>query len=369
MFTRIAGERLPGTMFERKFSELKPNRASSFPNVALISEDRSLAEMLRAALEACYGTSEVRSYGGRAALTLERVDLVLVDALGLAGEGVEARVLDAKVALDRLANEAPVVVLGDARELDWVEAAVASGATDAVDRESITPDRLGLVVERAMARAEADVRRVMLIRELKAAANQLKSKNAALEQRVAKLEAEAWTDPLTGLANRWQLEHRMDQMFAEAVRYGGDIACVMIDLDGFKEVNDSAGHAAGDELLRLVGHVVSDCIRQSDFAARYGGDEFVIVMPKTSSAVALSVARRLQDRFASESRSWGVDCGCGECGMSIGVASLEGSRPVDAVQLLVNADRALYASKKAGKGEVRVFEPRPVDGDAVRKVE
>ena len=345
------------------------SRSNSFPNVALITEDPALVGALRRSLSACYGDCSLRAFGGCSALTLERVDLVLIDSAAMGCERVEARVLDAKAALDRLGSEAPVVVLGDVTDLEWVGVAIEAGATDAVDRQSVTPDRLGLVVERAMARAEVDVRRVMLIRELKASANQMKSKNAALEHRVAKLEAEAWTDPLTGLANRWQLEHRMGQMFAEAVRYGGDIACVMIDLDGFKEVNDSAGHAAGDELLRLVGHVVSDCIRQSDFAARYGGDEFVIVMPKTSSDVALSVAKRLQQKFLEQARAWGVDCGCAECGMSIGIASLDRSRPLDAPQLLVNADRALYASKKAGKGEVRVFEVRPVDGDAVRKVE
>jgi two-component system, cell cycle response regulator len=360
---------LPRPRIERKFQALSHARSNSFPNVALISEDRSLSLRLRTALEACYGSSELLALGGRSALTLERVDLIMIDAMGLAPGGVEGRVLDARAALDRLASDAPVIVLGDPRELAWVQEAIEAGATDTVDRDSLTADRLGLVVERAMARAETEVRRIALIRELKAASNQMKTRNAALEQRVARLEAEAWTDPLTGLANRWQLENRLGQMFAEAVRYGGDMSCVMIDLDGFKEVNDSSGHAAGDELLRLVGHVVSDCIRQSDFAARYGGDEFVIIMPKTGSEVALTVARRLQEKFIEQARAWGLDCGCTECGMSIGIASLQESRPLDAEQLLVNADRALYASKKAGKGEVRVFEPRPVDGDAVRKAE
>lgn len=360
---------LPRPRIERKFEALSHARSNSFPNVALVSEDRSLSLRLRTALEACYGSSELLALGGRSAMTLERVDLVMIDAMGLPPGGVEGRVLDARAALDRLASDAPVIVLGDPRDLDWVQEAIEAGATDTVDRDSLTADRLGLVVERAMARAEAEVRRIALIRELKASSNQMKSRNASLEQRVARLEAEAWTDPLTGLANRWQLENRLGQMFAEAVRYGGDMSCVMIDLDGFKEVNDSAGHAAGDELLRLVGHVVSDCIRQSDFAARYGGDEFVIIMPKTGSDVALTVAKRLQQKFLEQGRAWGLDCGCTECGMSIGIASLQESRPLDAEQLLVNADRALYASKKAGKGEVRVFLPRPVDGDAVRKAE
>ena len=348
---------------------LAGDRPISFPNVALVSEDPALARALGEALERCYGSTSVQSVSSRSAMVLNRVDLVLIDAHGRSRERVEGLVLDAKAALDRLASEAPVVVLGDAQVLDWVDAAIESGATDAVDRDSVSPDRLALVIERAMARAEVDVRRVMMIRELKATNNQLKSKNAGLEQRIAKLEAEAWTDPLTGLANRWQLENRLGQMFAEAVRYGGDLSCVMIDLDGFKEVNDSAGHAMGDELLRLVGHVISDCIRQSDFAARYGGDEFVLVMPQTSSDVALSVATRLQAMFREQARAWGVDCGCAGCGMSVGIASLQQSRPIDADQLLVNADRALYASKKAGKGEVRVFEPRPVDGEAARKAE
>lgn len=344
-------------------------RSNSYPNVALITDDQSLIVRLRSALEACYGSSEMRSLGSRSAMTLEHVDIVMIDAMGIGHGEIEGRVLDARAALDRLASDAPVIVLGDPRDIEWVQHAVESGATDTVDRSGLTADRLGLVVERAMARAEVEVRRIALIRELKATNNQMKTRNAALEQRVAKLEAEAWTDPLTGLANRWQLENRLGRMFAEAVRYGGDISCVMIDLDGFKEVNDSAGHAAGDELLRLVGHVVSDSIRQSDFAARYGGDEFVIVMPKTSCEVAETVAVRLRQKFLAQAKAWGLDCGCAECGMSIGIASLGESRPLDAEQLLINADRALYASKKAGKGEVRVFQPRPVDGDGVWKAE
>ncbi|MFG0293637.1 MAG: diguanylate cyclase [Phycisphaerales bacterium JB050] len=340
-----------------------------FPTIALVSEDATLAAALRIALEHCFGNSSLRKPASReATLTttdLVRVDLVMIDAAGLSAPQIENRVLDARAALDRLSSEAPVVVLGDPANAEWVATAIESGATDAIDRSSITPDRLGLIVERAMACAEVDVRRVMLIRELKATNSQLKSHCAALEQRIAKLEAEAWTDPLTGLANRWQLENRLGQMFAEAVRYGTDLACVMIDLDGFKEVNDSAGHAAGDEILRLVGHVISDCIRQSDFAARYGGDEFVIIMPQTSSEVAMAVAQRLQAKFRAQAEAWGIeckhDCAHHDCGMSLGVASLRQSKPIDADQLLINADRALYAAKKAGRGQARVFEPRPID--------
>lgn len=360
---------LPRPRIERKFESLNHPRSSSYPNVALITDDQALALRLRSALEACYGSSQMSPIAPRNAITLERADLVLIDAKGLGPGEVEGRTLDARAALDRLACDAPVIVLGDPRDLEWVQHAIEAGATDTVERDGLTADRLGLIIERAMARAEAEVRRIALIRELKASTNQMKTRNAALEQRVARLEAEAWTDPLTGLANRWQLENRLGRMFAEAARYGGDISCVMIDLDGFKEVNDSAGHAAGDELLRLVGHVVSDCIRQSDFAARYGGDEFVIVMPKTGSEVAQTVAIRLRKKFLEQAKAWGLDCGCAECGMSIGIASLGESRPLDAEQLLINADRALYASKKAGKGEVRVFEPRPLDGDRVRRAE
>ncbi len=359
--TRIASLR-------RKSKALPDHTHNPFPTIALISQDAALAAALRAALEACFGESSLRSPAAHdAALTstdLARVDLVMIDANALTAPQVESRVLDARAALDRLSSEAPVVVLGDPADTEWVAAAIESGAADAIDRSSITADRLGLIVERAMACAELDVRRTMLIRELKASNNQLKSRAAALEQRIAKLEAEAWTDPLTGLANRWQLENRLSQMFAEAVRYGTDLACVMIDLDGFKEINDSAGHAAGDEILRLVGHVITDCIRQSDFAARYGGDEFVIIMPQTSSEVAMAVSQRLQAMFRTQAQAWGIECkqGCNhECGMSLGIASLRQSKPIDADQLLISADRALYAAKKAGRGEARVFEPRPID--------
>jgi diguanylate cyclase (GGDEF)-like protein len=347
---------------------LTQHQPSSFPTILLVSDDASLDAALREALNGCFGDPSLRSHAPHAAALqttdLARVDLFMIDTAGLTRDQIEHRVLDARAALDRLASEAPIVVLGDPAEPDWAATGIESGAADAADRTAITADRLGLIVERAMACAEVDVRRVTLIRELKAANNQLKSRCAALEQRIARLEAEAWTDPLTGLANRWQLENRLGRMFAEAVRYGSDLACIMVDLDGFKEVNDSAGHAAGDEILRLVGHVITECIRQSDFAARYGGDEFVIIMPQTSSDVALSVAHRLQEKFRTQASAWGVDCDCSPesgCGMSVGIASLRQSKPVDADQLLINADRALYAAKKSGRGHARVFEPRPID--------
>jgi diguanylate cyclase len=240
--------------------------------------------------------------------------------------------------------------------------AIERGAADAVARRELLGASAGLAAERTIARAMREQRRRAAELELRAALSRLSSKNEALEARVCKLESEAWTDPLTGLANRRQLESVLEQMYAEAVRYDAELSVFMIDLDGFKAVNDQMGHGIGDELLRLVGRVIPDSVRASDVAARYGGDEFVVLMPRTDSATAMGVAQRLAGAFDAQARAWQDARGVGAqrdalVSMSIGVASLRLSEPDEAQTLLEHADRALYAGKRSGKGRVVLFEP------------
>src|SRR5439155_6171389 len=90
-------------------------------------------------------------------------------------------------------------------------------------------------------------------------------------------------------------------LFAEAQRYEKDLACVMIDMDGFKQLNDTFGHQVGDQLLVTAGKVISANMRRMDIAARYGGDEFVLLLPHAGAADAAAVAQRIRDDFAAAS--------------------------------------------------------------------
>src|SRR5256885_16433641 len=107
----------------------------------------------------------------------------------------------------------------------------------------------------------------------------------------------AETDGLPGRANRRHFSRVLEQLFAEAQRYDKDLACVMIDLDGYKQVNDTLGHQVGDQLLVMAGKVISANMRKMDVAARYGGDEFVLLLPQAGAEEAANAATRIREEF------------------------------------------------------------------------
>ncbi len=168
---------------------------------------------------------------------------------------------------------------------------------------------------------------------------------ALLETRAA-----ARTDTLTGALNHGAMLERLGEEVDRARRYGGGLACLLIDLDDFKRINDTWGHATGDEVLRRVAAALRAEFRAHDQVARYGGDEFVVVLPHADGVRAEAAARRALRRVhdihvVSEEDRVAVRA-------SIGVAGwIEGET---AAGLLAKADRALLAGKRGGKGGLRV---------------
>jgi diguanylate cyclase (GGDEF)-like protein len=152
----------------------------------------------------------------------------------------------------------------------------------------------------------------------------------------------ARTDGLTGLLNHAAMQVRVREEIARAKRDGTPLSYVIVDLDDFKHVNDVRGHQAGDEVLRQVAEVLQAALRPYDQVARYGGDEFVLLLPGTDEAGARITAERVRDAIAEEL--------IGAC--SLGVA--EWHEPLDADALLEHADRALLVAKRTGKGRVAV---------------
>ena len=162
---------------------------------------------------------------------------------------------------------------------------------------------------------------------------------------------QALHDPLTGLPNRSLFRDRLEHALARAERSGVGVAVCFIDLDEFKTVNDSLGHAAGDELLVAVGERVQRCARVSDTAARLGGDEFAVLLEDVDDVrEAVRVASRIAETLRAPFRVHGREI---RTSGSVGIAS--GSRRGDDV--LRNADVAMYRAKEAGKGGYEVFEP------------
>jgi diguanylate cyclase (GGDEF)-like protein len=162
----------------------------------------------------------------------------------------------------------------------------------------------------------------------------------------------ASTDALTGLLNHGAMQVRVREEIARAARDSQPLCCVLIDLDDFKRVNDEHGHPAGDALLRRVADALRAEVRPYDQVARYGGDEFVLVLPGTDEHVARAIAERVRDRVRT-----GVPRGAGGAigSCSIGVSSWE--PPMSADDLLAAADRALLLAKRTGKGRVAVANP------------
>lgn len=157
------------------------------------------------------------------------------------------------------------------------------------------------------------------------------------------------TDPLTGLHNRRKLERELSIHFSHFTRYKTPTSILMLDLDNFKSINDKDGHDAGDKVLVMLADVCRYELRESDIACRFGGDEFMVVLPNTSSEHANDLAKRLHHRFiACLQQSIPTAL---ELGLSVGVASFE-TKDVNYENAIKRADRRLYIAKKNGKNEV-----------------
>jgi len=188
--------------------------------------------------------------------------------------------------------------------------------------------------------------------------------NARLMRRIARLERElaearelAFRDLLTGLPNRRLLLDRLGQAVQQASRQYKSVGLLLVDVDCFKSVNDRFGHAAGDQLLQQVAARMSGCIRGCDTAARYGGDEFVVMLPELASAEEAGVvAQKVSECFAEPYRLDGRDVGVGA---SIGTAILsEGAG--DCGDLIRAADTAMYLSKASRSAPLHATSHRPV---------
>jgi diguanylate cyclase (GGDEF)-like protein len=185
---------------------------------------------------------------------------------------------------------------------------------------------------------------------------ELVATNRELEKAVEQLQTMAATDPLTGLYNRRAFDNAMDRAFAEATRNGTDLACVMIDLDGFKQLNDQMGHPAGDELLVGCARILSSIGRTSDVVGRFGGDEFVMLLCGAAHDTALVAAQRVQQSFGQYvQRLATVQQMAGNVTMSMGVACMKQTRATEPLHLLSCADQALYHAKSQGKNRVVVY--------------
>jgi two-component system cell cycle response regulator len=235
-------------------------------------------------------------------------------------------------------------------ELDPVPVLVASSRSQTSDRirglQLGADDYLSLPCDPAELLARAKLLRTKLVQD------KIRKLAVALEQMVV-------SDPLTGLNNRRYLMDRLTQEMQRSDRHGEPLAFAMVDLDGFKPINDQFGHVIGDKVLRAVGNTISRCVRVSDVASRYGGDEFAIILPQTPPEGAMRVCERIL-RSVSELQlqdEQGTPC---KVTASLGLAYYPADDVETPEDLVHSADGALYGAKRSGKNRysaVRSVQP------------
>ncbi|BDU70239.1 diguanylate cyclase response regulator [Geothrix oryzae] len=257
-------------------------------------------------------------------------DLVLCDLVMPGFDGL--KFLGLKASRKELA-QIPVIILTAEDDLDRKAEILERGASDYVTKPFHEKELLA---------------RVRIHTKLKLLQDELREMNV-------QLEALSVTDVLTGLANRRRLMTRLEEEVQRARRYKTPLSVVMIDIDHFKQVNDSYGHAMGDEVLRNIGAMLKASLRTTDLAARYGGEELTLVLPHTDIPAALQVAENLRQKFSEMDHTLDGVTIRKTASMGLAARNGQGEMP-DAEDLLKHADEALYRAKQGGRNRVEVAE-------------
>ncbi len=293
---------------------------------------------------------------------LEKFDIILTDFNLPDINGMDfLKAILAKV--DR-----PVIVVTGENVRQTAAQAIRAGAYDYIVKAGEYLFTIPLVVEKNLEAWKVKQENKRLHEQQQAAAREISIKNQQLKDSLHKLEQMAATDPLTGLYNRRHFGEVLERYFAESTRYGQDLACIMCDLDGYKKLNDTLGHQFGDKILQVTSKIITWNLRVMDIAARYGGDEFVVLLPHASAELATSVGERIHAQFVFQMKAL-VPSEL-SLTMSMGISSALHNRPANSDQLVALADEALYTAKHRGKNQtivsdkIRTPQPAPAEAKA-----
>jgi two-component system, cell cycle response regulator len=312
--------------------------------IAVVDDDAAIRRLVRLFLtRAGYATFECTTgEEARAQLTTRPWDLAVLDRMLPDMDGL---------ALCRALKSNPefrsryiIMLTGEAEQEDKVEG-LDRGADDYITKPFQLPEML--------ARVRAGKRIVDLQKEL------IESNR--------RLELLSITDGLTKLNNHRHFQEELVRAFEESQRYERPLSLAMIDIDFFKKVNDTYGHAVGDEVLKAVASLYMESVRSSDLVARYGGEEFAVMMPETELEDGITFAEKI--RALVESSSIETQAGPLKITVSIGVASVPLSRVNNSKELIVAADRALYRAKKNGRNQVQAEKRRNVERETQKREE
>ncbi len=296
--------------------------------IAIVDDDRAIRNLVKLFLKrAGYRVLEFTTgEEARNRLPDAQWDLAILDRRLPDMDGIDlANELKTDPALR---NRYVIMLTGEADQRDKIEG-LDLGADDYITKPFHAPE--------LMARIRAGLRIVSLQNDL-IAANR-------------RLERLSITDGLTDLFNHRHFQDELARHFSESARYDRPLSLALIDLDFFKKVNDTYGHAVGDQVLKTVSRIFLESIRSTDLAARYGGEEFAVVMPETEMEAALSFAEKI--RSLVEETSVETDQGSIRVTVSIGISSAPHPDIATPKALIEDADGCLYRAKEGGRNQVR----------------
>ena len=303
----------------------------------LVADDEPVnLALIRRRLEWEHYRVETAEDGGQAVEAARRVlpDLIILDVMMPVMDGLEAcRLLKE----DAATRDIPVIFLSALDDTDTKVRGLGLGANDYVSK----PFR----VEELLARVSVAIR-------LKLERDRLRQRAEELRRSAEAASEMSMTDALTGLLNRYGLHRALQRELSEARRYGRPLSCLLIDIDFFKAVNDTYGHAAGDAALQQAARVIADSVRGSDVVCRYGGEEFLILAPETGLEGARALAEKIRQAFPS--RLFGDAGRVFPLTLSAGVAQL--STDESGNDMIARADEALYHAKQSGRDRVEAAE-------------
>jgi len=259
-----------------------------------------------------------------------RPDLILMDILMPGMDGFE---VCERLKADSSTNDIPVVFVSSMTDLESKVKGFKIGGVDYINKPFQHAE--------VLVRVNTHITMLRLRKDL--------------EMRNAELERLANTDYLTNLYNRRRFFLRAEKIYAEAVRTGYPISITLIDLDHFKQVNDTHGHLIGDQVLVHIAHLIRDHCRENDMAARYGGEEFAILHPDINKIAAYEVVERVREKVNNTP----FISGANEIDLTLSAGIIDSETCKDCPRvddILALADIALYRAKDGGRNQVVVFE-------------